>query len=256
MRSASPAQVRVPPRVPGVPQLMLLVRIPASDLDDLEVPVETPDFSGLPAVTRLAIQDAFHREEQVQQSGETRRRENFMEAQRLAENGEGPLRREPPHWRFEWVEYQIRNEFIEMKDVTLFRWKLLSDRREPPNRAFVPYDVAEALYGDMEHGSMEPRHTDYTEILEGKVIRVAIEPELPPAAQHQIVDELLDELSTHLDLYVPEFHESNILLPTSMFLKDTPLLDAVPINNAAQQAPARREFTYGRFQRFLLSDRI
>lgn len=113
-RSQFPDQVMVRPPVVGVPQLLLLVQVPPLDLDVLEVPLETPDFYQLPADTRLAIQDAYQRQEQVHGSGEAQHGQNFREAKLLAE---GSLRSEyPPVWNFHCVLHP-HLPFIVMEDI-------------------------------------------------------------------------------------------------------------------------------------------
>lgn len=61
-------------------------------------------------------------------------------------------------------------------------------------------------------------------ILEGQLIRVPGEPELPAQEQRQTVEEFLDEVAMHLDMLVAKFGEDSILLASSMFVGDTKLL--------------------------------
>lgn len=207
----------------GVPRILLLLQIPSEELDRLGVPIDTPNFYELSPRLRRALLVSLRRQEEAHRRGETRRTANFMMNHNLLSQGEGPLRPEELPRRLRRVA-ELRDQVIGGSN---------EERR-----------------GNEE--DLNDEDMDLVQVLRNRpVIRVDTDPDVPTG---QELENLLDDLSLHIDLLAANTSGDMLYMPSSMYMDDINPVRANFTRIATDGRVVRRRYTYGVFRSFLLHD--
>lgn len=229
------------------PWVLILLHVPPEDLDRLQVPVETPPVAELPVETRAAIGASLSSQEEKQLYEVSR-------LGRLFENADAGSKSQAPLEIFARaiMAVELIDQFVDMVSVT----EIMQDPAEEERRmALFPL-------GGGPGGDMTIKILVQGERERGEILRVPAPGPLAPVTQKLLEDVTLNTEFLFLQHSKGEARGGSLTMLPRCMIVDNIYTVGAPNNVAAGPGPsarheevappARRHFTYGRYQRFPL----